>query len=102
MSGVRNRKFWWVISLLLATLYFSNSPAQAQYGGGSGEPNDPYLIYTAEQMNEVGLHEEDWDKHFEVANIDLYIFLQAAIIEFFPLWEDCLTECYSLGGWCNL
>jgi hypothetical protein len=29
-------------------------PAQAKYGGGSGEPNDPYLIYTAEQMNAIG------------------------------------------------
>jgi len=47
-------------------------PAQAQYGGGTGEPNDPYLIYTAEQMNEIGLHEEDWNKHFKLmADVDL-------------------------------
>ena len=47
-------------------------PAQAKYGGGTGEPNEPYLIYTAEQMNEIGLHEEDWQKHFKLmSDIDL-------------------------------
>jgi hypothetical protein len=43
-----------------------------KYGGGTGEPNNPYLIYTAEQMNQIGLHEEGWDKHFMLmADIDL-------------------------------
>jgi hypothetical protein len=42
------------------------------YGGGSGEPNDPYLIYTAEQLNAVDLVPCDWHKHFKlVADIDL-------------------------------
>ena len=47
---------------------------QAKYGGGTGGPNDPYLIYTAEQMNEIGLsvNWDDWDKHFKLmADIDL-------------------------------
>jgi len=51
MVGVQKRKIQWAISLFLVMLYFSGLPAQAQYDGGSGEPNDPYLIYTAEQMN---------------------------------------------------
>ena len=47
-------------------------PAQAKYGGGTGEPNDPYLIYTAEQMNVIGADSNDWDKHFLLcADIDL-------------------------------
>lgn len=47
-------------------------PAKADYGGGTGQPGDPYLIYTAEQMNEIGANREDWDKHFKLmANIDL-------------------------------
>jgi len=72
MAGVQKRKIQWAISLFLVMLYFYGMPAQAQYGGGSGEPNDPYLIYTAEQMNSIGLHEEDWDKHFKLmADIDL-------------------------------
>jgi hypothetical protein len=44
-----------------------------KYGGsGTGEPNNPYLIYTAEQMNAIGTDSNDWDKHFKlVADIDL-------------------------------
>ena len=41
-------------------------PAKAEYGGGTGEPNDPYLIYTAEQMNKIGSNTNDWDKHFKL------------------------------------
>ncbi len=53
-------------------LFSLDAVAQRKYGGGTGEPNDPYLIYTAEQMNEIGLHEDDWDKHFKLmADIDL-------------------------------
>ena len=57
---------------LLITIFSLSLPACAQYSGGTGEPNDPYLIFTAEQMNEIGLHEVDWDKHFKLmADIDL-------------------------------
>ncbi len=53
-------------------LYFYGMPAQAQYGGGTGEPNDPYLIYTAEQMNAIGANTSDYHKHFKLmADIDL-------------------------------
>ncbi len=46
--------------------------AQRKYAGGTGEPNDPYLIYTAEQMNAIGSEPNDWDKHFRlVMDIDL-------------------------------
>jgi hypothetical protein len=43
-----------------------------KYGGGMGEPNDPYLIYTAKHLNEVSVEPNDWDKHFKLmADIDL-------------------------------
>jgi len=60
--------------LVLLTINFSAIPARAKYGGGTGEPNDPYLIFTAEQMNEIGLsvNWDDWDKHFKLmADINL-------------------------------
>lgn len=56
------------------TAQASKSPSDlhAKYGGGSGEPNNPYLIYTTEQMNTIGLHSEDRDSHFKLmADIDL-------------------------------
>lgn len=75
MVGVKKRKIRWAIYLLLVMLYFCRMPAQAQYGGGTGEPNDPYLIYTAEQMNAIGAEPNDWDKHFKLmADIDLLDF----------------------------
>ena len=71
MIAARDSHVLWAIPFLFA-MCLAGSPAHAQYGGGTGTPNDPYLIYTAEQLNEIGLHEEDWDKHFKLmADIDL-------------------------------
>ena len=43
-----------------------------KYGGGTGEPNNPYLIYTTEHLNEMSAEANDWDKHFKLmADIDL-------------------------------
>jgi hypothetical protein len=56
------------------TVEASKSPSgiNGKYGGGTGEPNDPYLIYTAEQMNTIGAEPDDWDKQFKLmADIDL-------------------------------
>jgi len=42
------------------------------YGGGSGTSEDPFIIQTAEHLNSIGEHAEDWDKHFVlVEDIDL-------------------------------
>ncbi len=66
--------YWRRIILLfvLFAVFFFCSLTQAQYGGGSGTENDPYLIRTAEQMNAIGVSQSDWDKHFQLrADIDL-------------------------------
>jgi hypothetical protein len=39
-----------------------------KYSGGTGEPNDPYLIYTPEQLNAIGTEPNDWGKHFKLMN----------------------------------
>jgi len=57
---------------VLFLICFLCSSVQAQYGGGSGTENDPYLIRTAEQMNAIGASQNDWNKHFQLrADIDL-------------------------------
>lgn len=49
-----------------------NATSFADYGGGSGTIEDPYLIYTAEQFNQIGLNIADWNKHFALmADINL-------------------------------
>ena len=52
----------------MLAISFSALPAQAKYGGGTGEPNEPYLIFDANQMNAIGADSNDWDKHFVLIN----------------------------------
>ncbi|MHC4169117.1 MAG: GLUG motif-containing protein, partial [Planctomycetota bacterium] len=47
-------------------------PTEAKYGAGTGEPNDPYEIATAEQLISIGSDPNLLDKHFVLVNdIDL-------------------------------
>ncbi|MHC4074762.1 MAG: GLUG motif-containing protein, partial [Planctomycetota bacterium] len=53
--------------------------AQARYEGGAGTESNPYLIHTAEQMNEIGASPADWNKHFKLtADIDMSDYTGAA------------------------
>ncbi|MHC4625029.1 MAG: GLUG motif-containing protein, partial [Planctomycetota bacterium] len=91
MAGAQNRKIQRAIPLFLVILCFSVSPAEAQYGGGSGTAGDPYLIFTAEQMNAVGANPNDWDKHFRLmADIDLsnYTGADFNIIGYVVEWDQ--------------
>ena len=46
--------------------------AAPSYAGGTGEPNNPFLIATPEQLHRLGSELNDWDKHFRLtADIDL-------------------------------
>ncbi len=57
-----------VVALAVVCLHL----AWAQYGGGTGEPNDPYQIWTAEQMNAIGADPNQWTKCFILmADLDL-------------------------------
>ena len=67
----RASRFLRTIPVLIAVC-FAGLPAQAQYSGGTGEPNDPYQIATAEDLIALGETPEDYDKHFILtADIDL-------------------------------
>jgi len=60
-------------------LVWENKPGELitkqSYGGGTGTAGDPYLIYTAEQFNTIGLVPCSLDKHFKLmADIDLSSF----------------------------
>jgi len=67
----RRRELSTVLTVCV-TLVTLCGPAHAQYGGGTGDPNNPYLIHTSEQMNAIGANPNHWDKHFKLmADIDL-------------------------------
>ena len=71
MKEVITSRILRTITLLIAICLFS-STAHAKYGGGTGEPNDPYRIATAEDMMLLGDSPEDYDKHFIlIVDIDL-------------------------------
>ena len=48
----------------LIVVCFTIIPTYAKYSGGSGEPGDPYLIATAEDLMLLGETPEDYNKHF--------------------------------------
>ena len=57
---------------LLITIFSLGLPAYAKYSGGTGEPNDPYKITTAEDLITLGETPEDYDKYFIlISDIDL-------------------------------
>jgi hypothetical protein len=48
------------------------STLPVKYDGGAGTAAEPYRIRTAEQMNQIGLNTEDWNKHFILtADLDM-------------------------------
>jgi len=71
MATAVNSRIWGTI-LLTITIFSLSLPAYAQYSGGTGDPNDPYQIATAEDLMLLGETPEDYDKHFIlIADIDM-------------------------------
>ena len=71
MTRVTNQVVLQAMSVLIVVCLLSFA-AQAQYGGGSGTAEDPYQIWTAEQMNAIGANPNDWSRHFKLmADLDL-------------------------------
>ena len=60
------------IAALLLSFSILPGSVQAEYSGGTGTPEDPYLISTPEDMNQIGHNYTDWDKCFKLtADINL-------------------------------
>ena len=70
------------LSVFLITLGLVCRPSYGQYSSGTGTPEDPYQIATAQDLVELGNDPNDCDKHFILtADIDLsgVTFKQAVI-----------------------
>jgi hypothetical protein len=60
------------IAFTILIIAAASSITNAKYSGGSGTDNDPYLIATAEDMNQIGQDQNDWNKCFKMtANVNL-------------------------------
>ena len=58
--------------LMCLALSSSSSALSAEFAGGTGEPNDPYQIATAEQLISIGSDSDLLDRHFVLTeDIDL-------------------------------
>ncbi|MBN2270127.1 MAG: hypothetical protein JXN61_05900 [Sedimentisphaerales bacterium] len=69
---MRSSNLWGRIVVFLVICSYTLAWADVKYGGGTGEPNDPYQIWDANHMQDIGADPCDWDKHFVLmANIDL-------------------------------
>jgi len=62
----KNRPAYFLVCLLLMVSCASTS--EAYYSGGTGEPNNPFKISTPQDLNDIGNHEDHWDKHFILTN----------------------------------
>ena len=61
----------WLLLVLIGVCLLA-APVQAQFDNGSGTVDDPYLIYTPEQLNSIGDNSSLLDKHFKLmTDIDL-------------------------------
>jgi hypothetical protein len=59
-------------SILLVVFCFLAVPTQAEYAGGSGTENNPYLIATPDQLIHIGATPGHWSRYFKlIADIDL-------------------------------
>ncbi|MHC4154875.1 MAG: GLUG motif-containing protein [Planctomycetota bacterium] len=70
----------WAVVVLLWGLAVNVSTAK--YSGGTGEPNDPYRIATPADLNDIGNHIEDFNKHFVMIsdiNLAAYTYTTALI-----------------------
>jgi hypothetical protein len=62
----------WRVGIVWTLVGLSAAGAQARYGGGSGTVEDPYQIWTAEQLNTIGVDPNDLFMNFKLmADIDL-------------------------------
>ncbi|MGA1979181.1 MAG: GLUG motif-containing protein [Sedimentisphaerales bacterium] len=54
--------------LLFILLFVLCSLSSGKYSGGTGEPNDPYIIATPNDLCDIGNHIEDYNKNFIMVN----------------------------------
>lgn len=90
MKAATNSRILRAIPSLVVVCLLS-IPTEAKYGGGSGTAEDPYQIWTPEQMNTIGAEPNDWDRHFKLmADIDLaaYTGTDFNIIGYRRSWAD--------------
>jgi len=83
----------------MIVLLGSMSATHAQYGGGIGTPDDPYLIQTAEHLNAIGVNPVHRSCHFKlVADIDLSAYTGTEFNVIGADWNHRFTGIFDGNG----
>jgi hypothetical protein len=53
-----------LICLMMMAVFVCAGAANGKYGGGNGDSNNPFLIFSAGDLTQIGNNADDWDKHF--------------------------------------
>jgi hypothetical protein len=64
--GVANKNRRSRLICLMVVVLVCAGAANGKYGGGNGNGDNPYLVFTAEHLAKIGLDSNDWDKHFKL------------------------------------
>ena len=60
------------IGIILFVFVLVSSVFGGVYSGGAGEPNEPFIIATANDLQQIAYEPDDWDKCFKmVADVNL-------------------------------
>jgi len=81
----------WVITIAL-----TGGALADYYSGGTGEPNDPFQIATAEDLNDIGNHEDHLGKHFIlVADVNLAAYTETEFNIIGGPWSNDFTGVFD-------
>jgi hypothetical protein len=64
----------------------------AKYSGGDGLPENPFQIATPNDLNDIGNHPSDWDKHFVMVNDINLAAYTGTMFQMIGYWEDWLES----------
>lgn len=81
--------------ICIASVLNLTSPAPAQYAGGTGDPNNPYLIAEPNDLVLLSQTPTDWDKHF-ILTVD--IDMSEIASSYYPIGNTITSFCGVFDG----
>jgi len=79
-------------------LYALAGGDHGNYCGGHGTPRSPYLICDANQLNQIALHDQDWDNQFKLlADLDLSV-LEHGVLPIGTSWDMPFSGVFDGDG----
>ena len=81
------------LAFALLAIIVCAGAAYGNYGGGTGDSNNPFLIFSAEDLVQIGNSPDDWDKHFLLmSDVDMSDYSAAGA---FPIIGYLLWDPYT-------